>query len=367
MNTSSYLISNIKTELFHVPLNKVLHDAKHGAHTHFELVIVSITLNNGLTGIGYSYTGGKGGFAIKAMLEHDLIPILIGQDATRVDKIYDMMGWHIHYVGRGGVSSFCISAVDIALWDLKGKIREKSLWEMVGGLSKTCNAYRGGIDLNYSLDELLDSVRSYMDDGFKAVKIKIGKEDFHEDLERVREVRNLIGADTVFMVDANYSLSIEQAIHASRKFEDYNIFWFEEPIIPDDYQGMAKIASESTIPIAAGENYHTIYEFSYCFEQAKIGYIQPDASNCGGITGWLRVAEMAKGYNIPVCSHGMQELHVNLLAGINSSGWLEVHSFPIDEYTIRPLELESDKAVANDVIGTGVIFDENKLKPFKMI
>ena len=114
-------ISNIKTRLFTVPLPEVLSDAKHGDHYHFELVTVTITLEDGTEGTGYTYTGGKGGYAIKAMVEHDFTKALIGQDGTDIDGIYDFLEWHIHYVGRGGIASFAISAVDIALWDIKCK------------------------------------------------------------------------------------------------------------------------------------------------------------------------------------------------------------------------------------------------------
>lgn len=362
-----HIIKDISVDIFHVPLKEILYDAKHGAHHYFELIIATITLKNGMQGVGYTYTGGKGGYAIKAMIDHDLTPALIGRDATQIADIYDMMQWHIHYVGRGGIASFAISAIDIALWDIKGKNEQKSLWQMVGGKSPTCHAYRGGIDLNFSQDKLLDSIQSYLNNGFRAVKIKVGQENFADDVARIKAVRNLIGNDIHFMIDANYSWDVAQAINAMQTLAEYQLFWLEEPIIPDDYYGMAKIAASGDIPLAVGENYHIIHEFHHCFEQANIGFIQPDASNCGGISGWLEVSNMADKYNIPVCSHGMQELHVNLLAGTGSQGWLEVHSFPIDHYTTRPLALgENHQAIAHDSIGTGVVFDNEKLKSYKI-
>lgn len=355
-------IRAVKVEYYRVPLAETLSDAGHGDHTHFELIICRLTSSDGIEGVGYTYTGGVGGRGIYSLLLDDIRPMLIGQDGSDISAVWDELTRRLHYVGRGGLVSFAISAVDIALWDIHCKRANLPLWKALGGKQNRTQCYAGFIDIGFSEDKLVRNAEAHIAKGFRGVKIKVGKADYREDVRRVAAVREAIGADSQFMVDANYSYSVAGAISFGRAVAPYNIHWFEEPTNPDDLAGYATISRAISVPLAMGENLHTQYEFEQAVRLAKLKFLQPDASNIGGITGWLKVARLAERLNLPVCSHGMHELHVSLMAAQPHAGSMEVHSFPIDQYTTTPFQLVDGLAVAPNVAGTGVCFSAEKLK-----
>ncbi len=358
------VVSSVETEYYRVPLVEALVDASHGVHTDFELILCRVALSDGTQGVGYTYTGGKGGRAIAALIEHDIKPLLVGQEAGDVEAIYASLLSQLHYVGRGGLLSFAVAAVDIALWDLRCLSKGQSLAKLLGATTDRVDCYAGFIDLHYSPERLSQHVANHLDIGHRAIKTKVGRANIQEDLDRIAAVREALGPDKPLMVDANWSYNIDQAIEFGRAVERYDIAWFEEPISPDEFEGYARIASSVNIPLAMGENLHIFEEFERAVRYARLTYLQPDASNIGGITGWLKVAELAKASGLTICSHGMHELHVSLLAAQPHAGLLEVHSFPIDQYTKHPLVLEDGRALAPNVPGTGVIFDDYKLRPY---
>ena len=360
-------ITTIETDLYRVPLDQPLGDAIHGTHTHFELIISRVRVEDGTEGVGYTYTGGFGGRAIREMIRTDLTPFLIGQDASRINYLWNAMNWRVHYVGKGGLASFALAALDVALWDLRGKKTQTPLWKLAGGANTRARAYGGGIDLQFTTEQLVRNVKGYLDAGLRGVKIKVGRDRLDEDVERVAAVRKAIGRDVDFMVDANMKWPVETAIRATHKLREFDLLWLEEPTIPDDIRGYREIASRGALPLAAGENYHTVMEFKNMFEFGRVDFPQPDVSTVGGITAWLKVADLAFAHNLPVCCHGMQELHVSLMAGVPHAGYLEVHSFPIDRYTARPLVIDADGwAVAPDTPGNGVEFRMDLLGRYKV-
>lgn len=360
-------IRSATVELYRVPLPEVVFDAAHGSHTHFELVIVKLKQQDGLEGVGYTYTGGKGGASIVALCE-ELRSVLVGQDAARIEKLWADMTSHVHYVARGGIASFAISAMDIALWDLRCKRNQEPLWVAVGGHGQRCKCYRGGIDLAYSTEELVASVQGYLREGHSAVKIKVGHPGgLSEDLCRLRAVREALGPERQLMADANMGWGSAVAARAGASLAELDVVFLEEPLKPDDWEGYRLLRGKCPVPLAQGENLHTIEEFRHAFTKQCIDYPEPDASNIGGVTGFLKVAKLAEAFGLPTCSHGMQELHVSLVSGIPNGGFVEIHSFPIDQYTIRgKVQVKEGWAQAPDSCDIGVQFDWAKLQPHRL-
>ena len=360
------IIKSVATKHYSLPLTHPMTDASHGVMTDFEVVLVALETDCGLAGHGYTYTIGCGGAAIRSLIDKDLKSTLLGADATRIEAIWERIWSRTHYIGRGGLVAFAMSAVDIALWDLKGNRENLPLWRLLGGYSPEVSAYAGGIDLQLDPDELVEQTGRNLQRGFRAIKIKVGRDKLSEDARRVRAVRDCIGPDMPLMVDANMRYSVEQAISAARKFRDFDVYWFEEPTIPDDYKGMARIATEGGLPIAAGENLHTVYEFRHTIEDAKIAFPEPDVSNIGGVTNWMRVANLAYAHNLPVTSHGVHELHLHLLAAIPNASFLEVHSFGLERFISNPPELKDGSMRAPDEPGHGVRFDWDQLRDYEI-
>jgi L-alanine-DL-glutamate epimerase-like enolase superfamily enzyme len=324
-------------------------------------VTVQLRDEDGAEGLGYTYTVGHGGGAIRTLLKDDLEPLLIGLHSEDIEALWERMWRRLHYVGRGGVASFAISAIDIALWDLKARRQGLPLWKMLGGTTNQVPVYAGGIDLEFTDDELIHQAEIFMAQGFRAIKMKVGRSELKEDLKRVAAMRQLLGPDFPLMVDANMAWTVEQAIEAARELKQYDLHWLEEPTAPDDFPGHARIASGGCIPIAAGENLHTEREFEMLISSGGVAFPEPDVANIGGITAWLRVAKLAEQAELPVTSHGVHDLHVHLLAAVPNASYLEHHGFGLSEFMTNPLEICNGLAAASSQSGHGVELDWNAL------
>jgi len=357
------MIERVETAYYRLPLEP-MGDAGHGAIDVEELITVKLH-SDGLVGHGYAYTIGRGGRAIQALIEHDLAPLLVGEDPRHVDALWETMWRRLLYVGRGGLASFAIGAVDIALWDLRGLREGRPLYELAGGASREIPVYGSGVDLPKPLDGLLRQVEGFLDRGFFGVKIKIGRPDPREDQERVAAVRRLVGEGVDLMVDANMAWTADEALGRFRRLEQYKLYWFEEPTIPEDVPGHARLAIALDVPIAVGESLHSPHEFRRYVSERAADVLQIDPVTNGGITASLKVLAMADAVGLRTSSHYADELCAHLLCASKRPIYLEKHAFTLDPYLQTPQRVVNGRVRPTDAPGTGLRFDEAALAPYR--
>jgi L-alanine-DL-glutamate epimerase-like enolase superfamily enzyme len=350
---------------YRIPLPVALSDSTHGTMTHFELITVRLRARDGTEGLGYTYTVGTGGAAVRALIERDLAPVVLGADTDRIEALWKRMWWHAHYGGRGGLVSLAVSAVDIALWDMKARRQRTPLWRLLGGHDPRVPCYAGGIDLDFPLDRLLAQTDQNLARGFRAIKMKVGRPRLTDDVARVEAMRRHLGPDVPLMVDANMRWSADEAIRAARALRDLDVYWLEEPTLPDDVGGHARIVREGGLPVAAGENLHTLHEFTHLIAAGGVTFPEPDVTNCGGVTVFLKIAHLAEAFNLPLTSHGAHDLTVHLLAAISNRSYLEAHGFGLDRYLGSPLRIEAGMAVAPEDPGHGIELDWEALEALR--
>jgi len=351
------LIREIVANHYLIPLPVALSDSTHGTIKGFELVTVRVRDAEGAEGVGYTYTVGAGGAAVQALVARELAPLLAGRDADLIASHWQAMWWALHYGGRGGAQALAISAVDIALWDLRARRQGAPLWRVLGGFDPKVPCYAGGIDLDFPLDALLRQTDENLARGFRAIKMKVGRPSLSDDVERVRAMRRHLGPDFTLMGDATMRWSVDEAIRAARALVELHPVWLEEPIIPDDVPGHARIVREGGLPIAAGENLHTLYEFRQLIAAGGVTFPEPDVTNCGGVTAFMKVCHLAEAFNLPVTSHGAHDLTVHLLAAAPNRSYLEAHGFGLDRFIAQPLRIKDGLAIAPDRLGHGIEFD----------
>lgn len=359
-------IVDITTESYSWLRPKPITNGKH-TYTHSGLSLVNIVTDEGVTGIGL----GGGGAIGRAMVEH-LKPHLIGQDPLDVERHWHAM-WVPKLVGRRGLTTRAISAIDIGLWDLRAKVAGMPLYKMLGSYRERVPTYiAGGYYVEgKGLNELAQEMVEYVEMGARAVKMKIGALSIREDAERVKAVRQAIGPDTKLLIDANCAYRYYEAIQMAKRMEEYEPFWFEEPVAPDDYEGFHKIAAQTTIPLATGENEYTRYGFRDLIAQGAVPILNPDAIVVGGVTEFMKVAALAQAYDLDIAPHGPQEVHVHLVAAIANGLILEFYPLSFDPMWGRiyhhTLALDEDGMVSPpNVPGIGIDPNYEALQPYRV-
>lgn len=346
-------IVDLKTTMLYSPFKESISDAARQIKGR-DVLLIEIFTDEGITGLGF-LTGlgvahGSEMQVINVIVEKSLKPMLVGEDPTNIERLWHKMYNGTTRFGRKGAAVRAISGVDIALWDLLGKKSNLPVYKLLGGYNDKVKIYASGgfYKEKNDLENLVDEMKSYVSQGFKALKMKVGR-DLVGDIKRVRAVRKAIGDDIDLLIDANEAWDFNTALKFIKGIEEYNIYWLEEPVAPDDIEGYINLTSKSSIPIAAGENEYTRFGFKDLILNKAVTVVQPDVTRVGGITEWIKVAALASAWSMPCVTHAVQEVHLSLVAAVSNAPMMEYFTHDqylqtfLSELFIEPLSLHNFK------------------------
>jgi L-alanine-DL-glutamate epimerase-like enolase superfamily enzyme len=359
-------ITRITSEYYAWPRTTPISNAVH-TWSDVKRCVVKVETDEGITGIGI------GGMSAGEMQFRDTFAEkLVGQDPLLSEKIWSSI-WDPKLYGRRGYETRALSSIDFAIWDIKGKRAGLPVYKLLGGYQKRIPTYVAGgyYAKDKGLKELQAEMAGYVERGAKAVKMKVGGASINQDVLRVKAVRDALGPEVRLLIDANCVYKYYEAIQLARRIEEFDVFWFEEPVPPDDYDGFRKIAAATSITLAAGENEYTKFGFRDLIQTQAVGILQPDARWMGGATEFIKVAAMAEAHGLSIAAHGDQQVHLPLLAAIPNCLYLEYYPDVFDPlhgkvYMETPM-LQADGTVeVLDTPGMGLAINEKALSKYRI-
>ena len=354
-------IIDLTSEVLRVPTGKHITDSIHSTDI-IEFVTCKILTDTGMEGIGFTYTIGNGGYSIKAFIDHYIREALIGDDYGNITEIWNKLWWITQPVGRGGITTHVIAAIDIALWDLKGKEVGKPLQWLLGGSSKPVKLYETNSGwLHYSQDELVESAKNVIKTGFYGFKIKLGKKNPEEDISRIKAVMDVTAGKIALMTDVNQAWSYNYALRMSRIMEKMGVYWIEEPFPADDIVSYKKLSRHSGIPVASGETIFTKYEFQKYLDSGSISISQHDVCRVGGITEWMQISSLCASNNVMVSPHFVMQLHAPLVSSISNGMYVEYIPWMENVFEDQP-RVENGLIYPSNKPGIGLRFNEKFLE-----
>src|ERR1700675_1447954 len=354
-----------------VPLDKVTSFATRTVKVRC-YCLVKIRSSDGAEGLGYCYAGSSAGNIVRSAMQELLAPMLIREDSTRVEGLWEEMYREALLQGRTGSVMRALSPRDIALWDLNARSAGMPLFAYLGCWTRDrVPAYASG---GYYLDgktaqHLGEELASYVQQGFRAVKMKVGRLTPDEEEARIRAVRDAIGPNILLMLDANNAWSdLPTALLYCERYQKYSPYWIEEPFSPDDLENHARLSSRCAISVATGEIEAGRWRFKEILDKGAAVILQADAAVCGGISEWRRIAQTAASYGVTLSPHWFHDLHVHLVASAPNGRYVEF--FPDSQVLNfrnlinRQLEVKDGDLCLPQLPGLGFEFDEQAVKKY---
>ncbi len=362
-------VTGIRTEILRITEDDPLADMPEERGRLRPIVILRIETDDGIEGIGLTLWGGAMTGSLRTAID-ELGALIVGDDPLRIEAIIGKLRAAAgDDCGPAGIFLLALSAIDTALWDIKGKALEQPIWKLLGGHRDRVPAYASGsLRRGLTDDQAATAARRLVEKGFTEMKTQMalpGDPSPADEVRRVRVVRDAIGPEIRLMCDINQRWRPEQAIDIGRRVEDIGLFWLEDVTVCDDYQGLARVTAALSTPIAGGEYVWGITPFRQMIEARSVDIVMIDIARVGGVTPWLKVAGMAEAFNLPVVSHVLPEFHAHLIAAVPNGLTVEYMPWMLKLFEDTP-RLERGQLLLSERPGFGLTFDEAAVKSFRV-
>lgn len=331
-------------------------------------VVTRVHTNIGVTGHSYTYFGTipAGPKVVAQIINEELLPVIKGEDPFFVKRIRDKMWKATEYHGVTGVVQFGIAAVDMAIWDIIGRVLEKPLYKILGGFRDRVPAYAMVGWYYQDEQEFAKNCAGAVEEGFRAVKLKVGLGSLSDDILRLKVARKTVGDAIDLMVDANQAFTVSTALERGKAYQDQGVFWFEEPLPPHDHDGYEELADKLSVRIATGENEYTKYAFADLIKRGAVDVVQPDNRRTGGVTEWMEIAALADAFHVQLASHGGGSGNLNMLAAMPNAIYLESGSLKGDSMYEAQMKMVDGEILVPDVPGMGMAVRDDYIKKHRV-
>ena len=350
------VIVSLQTRLLSAPMPRPWVPAAPQLH----LVIVDVEDSDGAHGTGFSWTPTIGATAVQALLNNDIRHFVVGRTGDP-QQLWPELWSHLHEAGGGGLTTIAMAGLDIALWDLAATRRGSSLSTLIGRRRTSVPVYGSGVNLHYTLAELVAQAERWVAAGYQSVKIKVGKVDPAEDADRVQAVRDVIGKERHLMIDANQRWDLATAHRRIERLLPFTPHWLEEPLLSDDTRGYRALRRDSPVPIALGETVHTIHRFHDLIDAEAADILQPNVVRVGGITPFLNIAELVVASGLQLAPHLLMDLSAQLALTLPVE--TEIEDVEDADFaalrvlaTPSPIIITGNTLRTTDAVGTGLRF-----------
>jgi L-alanine-DL-glutamate epimerase-like enolase superfamily enzyme len=354
-------ITGIETDVLKRPPGSPYYDAIHTFGTASGSVLLRIRTDAGITGWASSSFGmiAGGPRVVQTVLEEEVKPVLVGKDPAFPRRIRADLWKALEYQGVGGATQFAIAAVDIAVWDILGKSANLPVYKMLGAFRDRLPVYSmcgWYYDNDDDLSHFKRVITEAAEQGYQAVKIKVGRGSLDDDTRRIRVAQDVLGKGKRLMVDANQVFNRNDALRRGRVYQEMGCFWYEEPLPPQEMEGYAELARELDMRIATGENLNTKYAFADLISRRGADVVQPDNRRAGGVTEWMEIAAIADAYGLELASHGGGATNLNMLLAMPNAIYME---------SSGPQKIRDGEVGAPEEPGMSSEVSESEIKKYK--